>query len=808
MEERLKYERCGIIFFAIVLTIAGLFDFRICQPIFLLDNIDNQISLLFQSQVTLSVLGIAIVSLLSGFINKRFLGVPVAHFIMYLRAICLTHPNIIFIELILILVSYIFVMFQFYNIILVIFVLSILLLMVMIKDSLIVFCDKTIIEKEIKQYIMDSFSKNKKNKNQILEYLLIDSKIAIKRMDVSQIEENLDCLRNIFGLKINDDDINKLIEKYIVIVKLYINSNNSDVFRVFLDSFVDICEVDNKDTKFSMEIWKGFENELFRNLEGNSFEELIIDILIYKVRSSLYLKISSSEDEYKYSKYLYCFSMNIYWSLLKKMKRMDKKKQLFDSTIYFIENLTLNKDILYRELAEYTKILIDNGEVEVLEKCFKEMFKNKNKEAVKYVFSIVFYLYYLYKEEPLANELQKETAENILLSCSSKFGEYIEKTDKNLFIESIKTVLEWTNCWEIFPIKGAKVLRRETVIEEISIFIMLFSMFEFENTEEKLTKNIEQILKNNEKYIYNFYFARNVLNKTYEKYKKFLSCFYREKYTYYDEKNYIEAEFKRFTRIIEKEYQNYEFQEIKNNELEESDISELAKKIEVDIFQNLADRYISLSINEDLNTDKVEVTVFESNELIKYLDENRNFMQHIVQCVSTSCLAKILKDSDDKKIDKFVENSKEEIFKKLEQAKKDFGNSMDVAIIGIHRDEYNKETIEKDKKLIQNINLISSEGLNNVIIAIASSRFYFKVKKVSVSVDRLTETEILNSAKERDDGMYDYNVCNDNMLTYTREELIQYLSKARRMVRIKLVIEYGFDKINKAGVIAEIEENN
>ena len=95
---------------------------------------------------------------------------------------------------------------------------------------------------------------------------------------------------------------------------------------------------------------------------------------------------------------------------------------------------------------------------------------------------------------------------------------------------------------------------------------------------------------------------------------------------------------------------------------------------------------------------------------------------------------------------------------------------------------------------------VRDESTNDIVFAIDERLLYVNHLSIEIRVDTLTDKEILDSAELRD-GKYFYTVTNDIKLPYEKEELIEHVSKLRRIVRARITCDYGYSNdSNNIGV--------
>ncbi|WP_371381435.1 hypothetical protein [Sporomusa aerivorans] len=223
-----KVFECGILFLiSVSYVIALLYDNDIFDPFVLLsNNIEDQMNTIFQVQASVATLGIALISLLAGSYKETIYGVPVSRFIMHIRPYILKHRNIILFELFLILISYISIIFNYYNSLITTFLISILLIGVMVYDIFKIFNGDKYIEEAIKEHCLSICEDGQLGEKQgILNVISDDIKYAVDNNYFSRVKKDLNILQDLFIIINNnqsDNHINKFWEENYISICSYI----------------------------------------------------------------------------------------------------------------------------------------------------------------------------------------------------------------------------------------------------------------------------------------------------------------------------------------------------------------------------------------------------------------------------------------------------------------------------------------------------------------------------------------------------------------------------------------------------------
>jgi hypothetical protein len=125
-----------------------------------------------------------------------------------------------------------------------------------------------------------------------------------------------------------------------------------------------------------------------------------------------------------------------------------------------------------------------------------------------------------------------------------------------------------------------------------------------------------------------------------------------------------------------------------------------------------------------------------------------------------------------------------------------------------YRDWFYGMDKQEDFKIFENkMNKIKVDGINNLVLAVDSSNLYLNVVDVEINIEKLTEEEMLASADLNGEGKYLYNITNDIYLPFEKSELVEYLSNSKRVIKVSLSLEYGFNESNIGVGIRVINES-
>jgi hypothetical protein len=464
-------------------------------------------------------------------------------------------------------------------------------------------------------------------------------------------------------------------------------------------------------------------------------------------------------------------------------------------TIYQIP--VKNKQLPYVELGNYTKILIDNFEENVLKKQFFVLLEKSEENESKYIFAIIIYLYYLAVKEILVSDELKRFAYKLLDDNKNFISNFIITSGYNFkvnkdFTNDIKSQI---SSWEIFPEKEAKWCIMDGVLDEFFLFYILSIEYEISSLIEALKLFISDV----EFSFYNSYVGK-LKEQTIENYEKFLTLFY--------------------SRGNSKEESTRSVEKLENAIASIYKISELSKVVQAEVDDALIEkvrinmeRYVSEDIEKNIKIFNKRPSsilnnkemVFRSETYTKYLVGKEtetvlrryvttNFIKNVIRLIYPKII-----------IENVMYNDKTMLIKLF-----DLVASVNVkldTLIGYKSMFFRMEREDEFKKFESEMFQIKSDMINNIVIAIDSSELFVHLLNVEIRIEKFSEEEILKNAKMNEEGKYLYNITNDIYLPFEKEELIKYFSHARRRIIVATNIEYGFNHDDaKIGVGIQIND--
>lgn len=838
-----KFDITMLLFICVILGIGWSIDMGFIKSIPDTIQIKNDIRRdimfsVFAAQVSVSTLGIALISILGAIAKDTIYGISISQYLMEDRPLIFKHKVNIIIQLMLIGFSYVFMSLEGFNFLICIFFISIIIVCMMVWDVFTIFYGNEYIRKEVYGYFIEVFNKNKIKKNDkrktLLKGIKKDTLIAIDVNNTVVLKENLnlfndildklslnmnekhtvevrnqfeDDLVDIFNKMFKEGDTNKILIALENIQSLYkkcneINKNTKDShFNIYLNildkvaryifvSIANILSLESSDYRilFSLQHYM-YDNIYFKEIEGNMIPMNNTYLNIYSGR--IYYEIINKCTEKYNSKKLFEIK-----------KRMYEEIEMLISYNSFKEFKNEKISQLYIQLYKYTKVLIDNGEKQVLKETLFKLIDNVeydySKNNIEYTFIILIYLYYLINVEPLTDDKLKNDAKD-LIKLNIESIKYFLITQhmfvmRNEFINNAKNIL---STWEIMPEGEAKCLIMDSAIDEFLIFYTLQENWDI----VELTSQLKTLVDGNE---FSMYMNINESKNIIENYILFINIFYNEEIS----QEQAEEKIDMLKSSIINLYKESEIKRSKENIKTEYYYNDIKDKIKKVCYKNIEDKIEIFNNIEYENITNTTITLLNLETEIEFLTETEvnNSISNFINTFFTKNIVNIIYEN---LLKETLLSGKKDVLYKFFELKENSDVESDTIIgyrnvfYSLDRElEYEFKEFEKDKFKIK------AQYCNNFIIAIDSSKFYFNVRDISVNIEQFDIDEICKKLKKNDKGEYLYKITNNIYLPFNEDELRQYISNRKRNVTVEANVEYGFkDEVIGYGVFIEPNRN-
>lgn len=822
MGRRKTFDYCIGFVFVFFFAIAIFFDRRIWTPLIWIDakEFDSQMNTVLQVQATVTTLGIALLSLLSGVTKEMYYGISVSQYIMQKKPLIFKHRTNVILELILIIGGFAALVFGFYNTLVVCLVVSLGIIGLMVWDIFVVFSGAKDVKEEIGAYCLHFFKKNSAHTPGECIYSAISDDIsyAIETNNNVRIKDNLNMYNDILQTIVSNGRlvsseacIARWEEAYVNTCIMLFKQGNGDVSLLTIESASQILSTCGQpESGVLLNIWDKIGPHFFDEIGQINQIALQRNGTLYHLHRSLYMSLRFKDNKQQNNLSIGQYSSNVYYFLKSAVKTESTefsliKRVLMEQLEMFVkwtfEGDVNKKIVAYQELNLYTKVMIDNLERTILNNTLEEWFAHNNWsiDETKHNCFILIYLYYLNLKEKLAIGKLKEFANEIAKENRNRFQFYFLWTyDRPNFItkEYVNEISKAITSWEIFRSGKGKILTMEYVVQEFFLFNFLAGEYGIDELIEKLDEHVK-----GKEFEYFSRFVGPNKARSQKMYEEFLEMFdlrsaMREKSTETIEK--LESALTSIYKASESNKVNKLTRD--NNEIERA-----IEPIKTELLHSLTgiiEPFMNNKVDSD-NVSIVEQEILSFNTYAEHgLDEHSiafikksitsNFIYLLARMIYQRATVEKVK-SDDK-------NMLKTFFELVDSA-----NIKPNTLVGYRNWFYGFAQQEEFALFERKMRQIRDDGVNNIVFAIDDRLLYVGNLNVEITVDHLTTEEILNSA-EKQGEKYLYVITNDIKLPFEKEELIDYVSKLRRIIRAGIKAEYGYrSNIEKIGIGIEIE---
>lgn len=767
----------------------------------------------FSAQVSISTLGIALIAILAGVFKEKIYGINVLRYLTNDKPLVFKHKINIIIQLILIFVSYICTAFDKYNMLISIFFISIMITIIMVRDTFYIFKGNEYLKDEIYNYILSIFNTNKISKNNLQSSIIIglknDTFINIQENNTYILKENLnlfvrilesitnyneddkkiilelfeDSLSDIFNKIFKEKDSNKIIIALKIIKEVYKICNDSNKQKEENKTYLDIYE----------KVYYTIFTAIATVLLDDEIEQNIIISLQYELYNNMYFKDISGNMIPQNNRYLSLYSGRIYYELKRKgFEKYNKqviydfKKELFNNIQRYIQyDYIFNefkgekRNQIYVQLYQYTKVLIDNNEKDLLKQLFFKRLNDNFYNDNEYKFTIIIYIYYLIEFETLIDKEFKANIGDLVnenRDCINYFliNNYDFKFNRKN-IENIKSIL---SRWEKMPEEDAKCMIMDSVIEN---FILLH-ITRINWNSENLMNELKPLVQGNE-----FSIASELNNKKdiLQRYIRFNDIFLTGDIKIEEAEDKIHM-LKYAISIL---YKEAELNKSKEDIKTEEEYSIIKNSI-----RNKTEKILKETLQVFNNKNKKDI--INENVILLKLDTHTDFLDkngidNIIQETKSLIIPYVVMPIINKnlKIDIISRNDKN-ILVRFFELYYSLGFKTDT-LIGYRDYFYGIDDIDKFRKFEENKIKLKGVYSSNCIITIDSRKLYFNIDSIFVEIKKLDIDEICKELDQNEKGEYMYNITNNIYIPFTKEELKIYLDNTRRYITIKANIEYS-----------------
>ncbi|MBP2027301.1 hypothetical protein J2Z35_001095 [Acetoanaerobium pronyense] len=408
-----------------------------------------------------------------------------------------------------------------------------------------------------------------------------------------------------------------------------------------------------------------------------------------------------------------------------------------------------------------------------------------------YYFSIIIYLYYLAYKEKLAEENLKIFSQNILKEYQKSISEYLLCTYlEDLTINSTFDLIRQNlNGWELMPEYDRKSMILDDIID---VFLIYYAIYTEKNI-DSLRESIKVILGTNI-----FSFLNNVPGpqkvSTIESYKKFIKTIFYEDLAEGD----IEDDLNRFVEILVDIYKSKEIEDAKLEALDKKEIVRYENLLNKKVVEKIIKPFKIFNLKDEENIEKFSFhrSVFADAKILeKILDEVIERLYYEF----TEFLLKFLIEKhqiDYKEVLFNDENALIYLFDLIE--------SHDIKVNTLIGYKSKFSSYEKElefKKLEDKSNKIKTPQSSNIVVAIDSNEILINFTKCEIEIKDINLEEKFEKLEKDDKGRLLYNITNDIIIPFEREELQSLISDTQKEISLKIEYQYQVnEKISGAAI--------
>lgn len=733
------------------------------------DDFHSFIMGIYQVQVTFITLSIALIAILNGFTKETILGITIPEYITSKKYKYLPMKNVTIAVLFCALINAFFISIRYYYTTIFLFVMSILVIVFLARDIFSSFSGQKYWENKIKTHYVFFFEHSIDNskKKDALNKINEEIKLISMKSELINIKRDLDCLSELYNI-LKEKNNHLWQSYYIEIINFLMETQDKNINKLALDSLGLIIEkhgIDNltviKSPTFFYKVLNAIS--IFNTEERFEF--------YWMYRSTMLAVIKNEEENFMFEYYSAMFYSKF-------INNANNDALLKNDKIRLYEGIFGNRNLLVviHELLEYTKVLIDSNEVDVLDETYSkkmvdyDYYSRQNQTMIFYFFVVEVYLYYVAINEPLA------TIEN-----QEKWKAFLKKKKKGnsffnpefIFSEDLIEKIRFKLFkWEKRSEEG-KILIINEVIDKFLVYYSLLN----NRYGNDFSEAIRVIMNNNHENLY-FEFMNNKQNI-----KDEINTFIQ----YFSNENFSEIQINNLMLFLIKTINEWYLKfEIKDNCVEDESqkkfeftksISEgLKKELEEDFLNT---RFLTFSKVQNRSYEKKVLEYIGFIYSIKHRDSIKDKLRsmlwnYFIGEIKKNSISCECKDYDD--FEKII-NEHPEID----------------TVIGT---KYwsNFEDINKYKKFLSDKKKINFVG-KNVLYLYSGEQNYIKLNSLHVQVTSLMPEDVEKSIKSIGNE-YTCKTINDFSCELSDKDLmLKYKMSLGRNILVTINYEYFFSKI-------------
>ncbi len=801
-----------VILLLVVLYDVGVININIPSILIIKIEKESMYQTLFSVQASMATLSIAIVSLITGFVNDTVYGISVSGFITNIRPVVLKHKTLIIINLILSLLNYMVTALCLFNVSVVLFVMSLLLTIRLVRESYFVFLGKKHVKSVIYKYVIDCYDSG------TIESINEETIRALEINNSLTISDNLHIIKTIFKKEMNKQNVDEIIIENVVdtVKVIFAKMLKCDYKPKLLECITIIYELydivnESAHKEYSIKLWEDINYDYFESLQYLSYEQFDRSYICSKLYESLLKYKYTSKNCIKIDTYY----TNVYYSICgNKYLTKEEKTKLKLSVYryaYFLTGQSQYIDYQYDmyegviALCKLNKCCIDEGECDILRENF---FDNIETDIGQYEYQLVLvttllYLYYISFREPLLeHHMYQDNARGILDTNSDSIKYFYHSIDLHKLLESHYLFLyNLVFYWEYSDNMKVKTVIIDKVIIDFFVFTILAKYWDNNVIENEICL-IKQFPCNS---IYTRYFS----DKNFDNFKNDAEIFNSA----FADKNHPNDFIEKLE--ILKEVLNII---CKKNTIEEG----RAHSISTEQISNLTVRFTELiqkHISDEFNVFKIKDTRYDSlhtmndkiifNDVLSYhyFEDEKNCKildEHIKGAFVTKFLKSILSHINYTKISYKDRDKQEKLINSI------ISNKIEGSVVIGNRTQFFTEDDELLLyKFTQSMKRIRYPHGNNYYFVLNGNSIVFEFSNIKVIFEDISWDEIMKNTKHTDDGKFEYEIDTNRYIAFTEDEIVEYVTNTQKRLIISADIHMLLlDKLVGCGMNIVFDDKN
>ena len=757
----------------IVVTIWEVFDLPL--PLWIITKLSLTDSLLavLQIQVTIALLPLTIIALITGISKDSLYGVPILKYVMHLRPVLLKYRNIVFIQIILIIVSFIFTSLEMYNHLVLWLFITIGNSTIMMLDCFSLLSDFEYYKAEIRDYLID--------KLRIEDFSILVNYIVKTKNEVSieDLKDNLSVLNELLFVASNKtENFNYFELQCSTCIKKLFSSQKSDIFLCTVDALQMAYHNFNEKEK-ELQIFSDVDYEFYNGLKylnlTNARDLRVLDNLRYELfRNSAY---SETNELYPFTALVYQFAvLNNVYSLNDALSKNTIINKLNDWFSPYKELTNLERcNRLY-----FFKALVDNKSKSNLDKKVFSIadIRPDNDLADKLI--IILYIYYIATDEPMADPKIKKFCQRYI-SCSSTRLKFIMDACKYDYISSndVKLSYKLMKAWEVIKINHVKTLRFDSVTNDFWTFFSLAVT----PLGCSLSNRLKEITKGNEFSLYDQYFANeDTAKQTEKKYQHFCDLFGFE---------FKVTAIRSLQSFLSEEFKKKSIQEAKDEHEAMRNNTEFLHK-QSQIVGWYCDQLSNYFSYEPKKVISKHITLINSIEFSLDISKHKNKpLQNMIRAQFLEAICDIIESYIITEEVKYGES----IIPTIKELSEKYScNTVDTVIGSKNCFSYSER--DQGNQIMGNFGeYFLSRNISDTLFFISKAKCFMNLSNIKINLQEISREEILNENLPDENGVYPYVITNNLNGYFTEDELVEFLQN--RLVKLEITCDLTYDFSSK-----------